>query len=57
MGRDSHTEWVVLPLQLHPYISKRPPDSHLATPAEASVSQAFRVASGTTTRRLSQLPP
>lgn len=57
MGRDGHTEWVVLPLHLHPYISERPPDSHLATPAEASVSQAFRVASGTTARRLSQLPP
>lgn len=57
MGRDGHTEWVVLPLHLHPYISERPPASHLATPAEASVSQAFRVASGTTARRLGQLPP
>lgn len=28
MGRDSHTEWVVLPLHLHPCISKRPPDAH-----------------------------
>lgn len=57
MGRDRHTEWVVLPLHLHPYISKRPPDAHQATPAEVPVSQAFRVALGTTAKRLSQLPP